>query len=122
MKSIPLLGGLLLSSHQVLAQSDPRVASLDGFTEVPDPYYGQSPPVYPTRKNTRALCIESHSDLHLAEGDGGVDKSWQNAYARARELVSQMTLDEKVNMTHGHEGDCVGNTPSIERLGIPKLW
>lgn len=33
-----------------------------------------------------------------------------------------MTLDEKVNMTHGHTGACVGNTPSIERLGIPQLW
>lgn len=33
-----------------------------------------------------------------------------------------MTLDEKVNMTNGHEGDCVGNTVAIERLGIPPLW
>jgi beta-glucosidase len=55
-------------------------------------------------------------------GDGGVDPLWQNAYARARDLVFQMTIDEKVNMTNGHPGDCVGNTPSIERLGIPKLW
>jgi len=33
-----------------------------------------------------------------------------------------MTIDEKVNMTNGHKGHCVGNTPSIERLGIPPLW
>lgn len=33
-----------------------------------------------------------------------------------------MTIDEKVNMTNGHTGRCVGNTPSIERLGIPPLW
>jgi len=33
-----------------------------------------------------------------------------------------MTIDEKVNMTNGHKGACVGNTPSIERLGIPPLW
>jgi beta-glucosidase len=55
-------------------------------------------------------------------GDGAADPLWQNAYARASDLVSQMTIDEKVNMTNGHPGDCVGNTPSIERLGIPKLW
>ena len=59
---------------------------------------------------------------HVAEGNGGVDPAWQDAYARARDLVSQMTIDEKVNMTNGHKGDCVGNTPSVERLGIPQLW
>lgn len=52
-------------------------------------------------------------------GDGGLDPSWQAAYARAGELVSQMTLEEKVNMTFGHDGTCVGNTFTIERLGIP---
>jgi beta-glucosidase len=55
-------------------------------------------------------------------GDGGVDPLWQSAYARARDLVSQMTIDEKVNMTHGHPGHCVGNTPNVERLGIPQFW
>ena len=48
MNSIALLGSLLLS--QVAGQSDPKIASLEGFTNVSDPYYGQSPPVYPTRK------------------------------------------------------------------------
>jgi hypothetical protein len=42
MNSIALLGSLLLS--QVAGQS------LGGYTNVSDPYYGQSPPVYPTRK------------------------------------------------------------------------
>ncbi|KAM0708641.1 hypothetical protein Q7P35_005293 [Cladosporium inversicolor] len=102
MNSIALLGSLLLS--QVAGQSDPRIASLVGFTNVSDPYYGQSPPVYPT-----------------PEGNGGVDPKWQDAYAKARDLVLQMTIDEKVNMTNGHTGHCVGNTPSIERLGIPPL-
>jgi hypothetical protein len=46
--SIALLGSVLLS--HVAAQSNPRIASLEGFTNVSDPYYGQSPPVYPTRK------------------------------------------------------------------------
>jgi len=48
MNSIALLGTLLLS--QVAGQSDPKIASLKGFTNVSDPYYGQSPPVYPTRE------------------------------------------------------------------------
>lgn len=50
MKSVSLLGSLLLSYHQAAAQSNPRIASLEGFTNVSDPYYGQSPPVYPTRE------------------------------------------------------------------------
>ena len=32
-----------------------------------------------------------------------------------------MTLIEKVNMTRGHTGTCVGNTPAIDRLGIKPL-
>jgi hypothetical protein len=50
MKSVSLFGSLLLSYHQAAAQSNPRIADLRGFTNVSDPYYGQSPPVYPTRK------------------------------------------------------------------------
>ena len=50
MKSVSLLGTLLLSYPQAAAQSNPRIASLEGFTNVSDPYYGQSPPVYPTRE------------------------------------------------------------------------
>jgi hypothetical protein len=64
----------------------------------------------------------SRANNRSAEGSGGIDPAWQNAYVRARDLVSQMTIDEKVNMTNGHKGTCVGNTPSIERLGIPPLW
>lgn len=53
------------------------------------------------------------------EADG-----WQDAYAQAKEIVSQMTILEKVNLTTGvgWEGDvCVGNTGSIPRLGIRSL-
>jgi hypothetical protein len=51
MKSVSLLGSLLLSYHQASAQSPSANANLGGYTNVSDPYYGQSPPVYPTRKN-----------------------------------------------------------------------
>jgi beta-glucosidase len=44
--------------------------------------YGRSPPVYPTPEGS---------------GAGG----WGDAYARARDLVSQMTNDEKNNITYG---------------------
>lgn len=46
---------------------------------------------------------------------------WEDAYAQAKEIVSQMTILEKVNLTTGvgWEGEaCVGNTGSVPRLGI----
>ncbi|RDW78055.1 beta-glucosidase-3 [Coleophoma crateriformis] len=54
---------------------------------------------------------------------GGV-KDWADAYQKAVDFVSQLTLLEKVNLTTGvgWEGEaCVGNTGSIPRLGIRGL-
>ncbi|KAH9822112.1 glycoside hydrolase family 3 protein [Teratosphaeria destructans] len=74
------------------------------YTNVPDPYYGQSPPIYPT-----------------PEGTGGIDAQWQSAYAQARSLVANMTLDERSNLTRGFTGNCIGVSGSVERLGIQSL-
>lgn len=49
---------------------------------------------------------------------------WAAAIAKAQDMVKQMTLLEKVNLTTGvgWEGDrCVGNTGSIPRLGFRSL-
>ena len=49
---------------------------------------------------------------------------WEEAYAKAKEFVSQLTLLEKVNLTTGvgWEGEpCVGNTGSIPRLNFRGL-
>ncbi|KAF4784956.1 beta-glucosidase [Colletotrichum scovillei] len=64
----------------------------------------QSPPVFPSP---------------LGRGKG----IWKNAYERATNLVSQLTLEEKVNITRGFAGDntCAGNTGSIPRLGWPGM-
>ncbi|KAL8349051.1 hypothetical protein RB598_002033 [Gaeumannomyces tritici] len=65
--------------------------------------YGRSPPVYP-------------SPLSSGLGD------WQDAYSKARELVSQMTFDEKENVTTGYQhsmNGCVGKGGSVPRLGFP---
>lgn len=56
-------------------------------------------------------------------GSGGPD-GWDDAYARAHEFVSKLTLLEKVNLTTGtgNQADlCTGNTGSIPRLGFRKL-
>ncbi|KAF3064528.1 putative beta-glucosidase A [Daldinia childiae] len=51
-------------------------------------------------------------------------QGWEDAYAKAREFVSQLTLAEKVNLTTGvgWQGEqCVGQVGSIPRLGFRSL-
>ncbi|KAJ4385745.1 hypothetical protein N0V93_010175 [Gnomoniopsis smithogilvyi] len=78
--------------------------SADVITE--DSYfYGQSPPSYPSPNAT---------------GTG----AWADAYAKARAFVSQLTLDEKVNLTGGVSttaNGCSGSILPIDRLGFPGL-
>ncbi|KAK6066856.1 glycosyl hydrolase family 3 N terminal domain-containing protein [Seiridium cupressi] len=55
---------------------------------------------------------------------GGWADDWEDAYTRAADLVSQMTLAEKTNISSGtgfFMGPCVGNTGSALRLGFPQL-
>ncbi|KAK5663830.1 hypothetical protein OQA88_33 [Cercophora sp. LCS_1] len=49
---------------------------------------------------------------------------WEEAYAKAKEFVSQMTLLEKVNLTTGTgwaSEQCVGQVGAIPRLGLRSL-
>ncbi|KAI5918027.1 glycoside hydrolase superfamily [Camillea tinctor] len=67
-------------------------------------FYGQSPPVYPS-----------------PQGEGIGD--WADSYTKAKDLVSQMTLEEKVSLTGGISADssCSGIIPPIERLNFTGL-
>lgn len=52
------------------------------------------------------------------------DEKWSKAYERAIQVVSKMTVAEKVNLTTGtgwNSDLCVGNTGAIPRFGIPSL-
>ncbi|OAK95119.1 beta-glucosidase-like protein [Phaeosphaeriaceae sp. SRC1lsM3a] len=83
----------------------PTVAVAQGYTNESEvPLYGLSPPVYPT-----------------PEGNGTTSSTWAAAYARAKELVAQLTLEEQSNLTHGVTGPCVGQTGAVPRLNIPEL-
>ncbi|KAK9786720.1 putative Cel3e-like protein [Seiridium cardinale] len=67
--------------------------------------YATSPPVYPSPSGA---------------GTG----IWADAYASARELVHQMTLEEKVNITRGFtvtDNVCAGNTGTVPRLNWPGM-
>ncbi|CZR54356.1 probable beta-glucosidase 1 precursor [Phialocephala subalpina] len=55
---------------------------------------------------------------------GGWVSNWTAAYAKAKIVVANMTLAEKVNLTTGTGelmGPCVGQTGSAPRFGIPNL-
>ncbi|KAG1251949.1 hypothetical protein G6F68_012020 [Rhizopus microsporus] len=50
--------------------------------------------------------------------------SWEDAYTKAKVLVDQMSLEQKVNITTGilwQQGPCVGNTHAITNPEFPSL-
>jgi len=70
-------------------------------------YFPQSPPSYPSPQGGRIIA-----------------PSWADAYSKAKALVAQMTLIEKVNVTTGSGWEmelCVGNTNPVPRLNFPSL-
>ncbi|KAK3677858.1 hypothetical protein LTR78_001953 [Recurvomyces mirabilis] len=94
----------LIASTVCFALLAARAAG-QGYTNASEvPNYGLSPPVYPT-----------------PQGKGGSDPDWRAAYSRASSIVQQMTLEEKVSVTRGHIGLCVGNSGKVDRLGLPAL-
>ncbi|CAI7659522.1 unnamed protein product [Penicillium palitans] len=55
---------------------------------------------------------------------GGTSEKWKESYAKAQEMVKEMTLAEKVNVTTGtgwQMGLCVGNTGPAELVKFPSL-
>ncbi|KAK3331470.1 glycoside hydrolase family 3 protein [Apodospora peruviana] len=70
-----------------------------------EPPYGLSPPWYPTPK-------------------GGIAATWADSYAKAAQMVSKMTLAEKVNVTTGtgwQMGLAVGTNGPAVHVGFPQL-
>ncbi|KAJ5387642.1 CAZyme family GH3 [Penicillium cosmopolitanum] len=96
-----LLPQLLVGSPVPDAVPDP--VKLEQRDDTSDDY--QSPPFYPTPH-------------------GGWVSDWAEAYEKAYQVVSNMTLAEKVNLTTGtgfFMGPCVGQTGSAPRFGIPNI-
>lgn len=60
---------------------------------------------------------------HSAQGQG--DGNWTDAYQKARTLVSQLSNEEKNNITNpsgpSHTHGCTGFTGTVERLGFPGI-
>ncbi|KXX74247.1 putative beta-glucosidase M [Madurella mycetomatis] len=99
------LAGLAALPRSGGAASDGGDGGTDVGAIIDDTYfYGQSPPVYPSPNMT---------------GMG----AWAEAFSRAREMVGQMTLAEKVNLTGGVSSgtSCPGFLPAVPRLGFPGM-
>ena len=45
------------------------------------------------------------------------ERSWDDAYDIAQSLVTQMTMDDKIAITTGTDGPCVGNTDATSHFG-----
>ncbi|KAI0390163.1 glycoside hydrolase family 3 protein [Xylariaceae sp. FL0594] len=64
------------------------------------------------------------SPLAYSTPSGKGAGAWADAYARARELVGRMTLEERANITRGYpstDNTCAGNTGTVPRLNWPGL-
>ncbi|KUI69829.1 putative beta-glucosidase M [Cytospora mali] len=104
MRSSFLLGALALGASAVSADdSSYTAAELEALEKHWS--YGGSEPVYPTPEM-------------LGTGD------WADAYAKAKDLVSQLTNEEKNNITYGYtstDNACSGNIIGIPRVSFPGL-
>lgn len=95
-----------------------HVNAADNITD--DSYfYGQSPPIYPSRMFYSNSACFWLTDLYLAKGSGAGD--WQAAYQKAKAFVGKLTAEEKVNLTAGTftSNGCSGNIAPIPRLDFP---
>ncbi|KAL2067677.1 hypothetical protein VTL71DRAFT_15773 [Oculimacula yallundae] len=99
---------LLTCATLVVTATAHHNASMQEYFEELDRFwsYDRSPPVYPS-----------------PEMNGR--ENWSEAWTYARSLVSQMTIEEKVNLTHGFNqppiNGCNGRIGTVERLGFRGL-
>lgn len=58
---------------------------------------------------------------HSYTGPYTTGGAWANGFAKAKSYVDQMTVEEKVNITTGYTGKCVGFTGTAPRVGLNAL-
>ena len=78
---------------------------------------------HPSRKASPPKHNTPEAQLTLKTAQGQGRGIWKTAYTKAEAFVSQLTLEEKANVTRGFAADntCAGNTGTIPRLGWPGL-
>ncbi|KAG2342713.1 hypothetical protein BDR05DRAFT_341767 [Suillus weaverae] len=82
------------------------------FTPYPTPTLNPRPPVFPATDPLNPPTVSSDPQVVP-----DFAPAWSIAYQKAKNLISEYTIEEKVNITTGvgwGNGLCVGNTPSIK--------
>ena len=95
---LPFLGllGLLALRKNGGDNGGPGSPSSPGGIASDTWFYGQSPPVYPSRESC-VMIIWSHGSAKLDVANMAGSGSWAVAFEKAAALVANMTLDEKVS-------------------------
>lgn len=117
-----LLGTTLISYLSVVLASFvvADVSNGENAASFSTTYWDNSPETWPARTSKSYRSVWRPAQYcGTANATGGT--AWKDAFVRARALVAQMTLEEKVTFITGQYGRCAGNTAAIDRLGIPVL-
>ena len=92
-----------------------RANTVEQFPDTTYPDHVNENPVVAAGSNS----YQTSPPKYPSPWTGGVaDPSWQDAYAKAKDFVSQLTLEEKVNLTTGtgwQVDRCVGQASSRQR-------
>ena len=90
--------GLLYVAENDQLRSKKSTNTVGQFPDTTYPDYVNENPVVVAGSNS----YQTSPPKYPSPWTGGVaDPSWQDAYAKARDFVSQLTLEEKVNLTTG---------------------
>jgi beta-glucosidase-like glycosyl hydrolase len=76
------------------------------------------------KNHLRTICLVwclLKIDYSLQQNKRFVSRTWNDAITLAKGFVSQLTLEEKCNMTAGVPGQCVGTVLSVPRLNFSGL-
>lgn len=98
---------MLLSLYYLVTLLAICQATVTNSSSSDDDDFNKTAPFYPTPQGGRIN-----------------DGRWQAAYYRARQIVDQLTITEKVNLTTGlgmSNGPCSGNTGAVPRLNISSI-
>ncbi|WWD19167.1 hypothetical protein CI109_103625 [Kwoniella shandongensis] len=75
-------------------------------------------PLLPFNPDSQTAHLDKNATYRGPLADGG---AWIDAFQRARAIVRNMTIEEKVNLTTAVLGPCQANSGGVPRLGIPGL-
>lgn len=109
---------LLFKARQAEASNDTDTTNINWNISSSDNSALAQAPLAGTFYRGGPELADTNSPFHPVTGNGG----WEWAVEKARGVVDQLTLEEKVNLTAGITGGrCEGTLGRVDRFGIPEL-